>query len=320
MTTAVLVLALTLIAADDQAKPRKPSSIAPSLPALTREEEAKYDAILDRFIQADIGRLRGSAARKAIAEFEALKPEAIPAMIRGLNRAARLNATCPVLMIGKKLTRMLLASDDQKLLEFARDEIGADTANSKYKSALADIRVRIMLRKNYLANLTPSRPLAPRGPAALSTAELAKAASTERGAKLKGIIGELSKRDGKEAMAGLTVAASSYEGDTQKLAREAMDTVLGRLIASALAERLADENIEVRRSAVRVAAGKHASLVPKVIDLLTDDSGEVRAEARTALKKLSKGEDFGPSSDANRAQQRQAQKKWRDWWERAKAD
>jgi HEAT repeat protein len=318
MTTTVFILGLALFAADGETKPRKPSAIAPSLPALTQEEEDRLDRIVNRFIQADTGRLRGTAARKAMAELEALKAEAIPALIRGLNKAARMNATCPVLTITKKLTKMLLSSDDPVLLEFARDEIGADIGRSKYAGTLKDLRVKIMLRKNALARLGPVRPPPPKGPAGLSTADLAKAASTERGERLKGVIQELGKRSGKEALAGLTVAASSYEGDTQKLAREAMDAVLGRLSASDLRERLEDDNVEVRKSAVRVAAAKHASLVGKVIDHLTDDSAEVRAETRAALKKLGKGEDFGPDADATRTQQRQAQQKWRDWWENRK--
>jgi hypothetical protein len=318
MTTTVLVLALVLNAADTDSKPRKASGIAPSLPALTKEEEQKIDDIVDRFIQADLGRLRGVEARKAIREFEDLKAEAIPSLIRGLNRAARLNATCPVLLITKKLTRMLMASSDQVLLEFARDEIGADIGRSKYAGTLKDLRVKVMLRKNYLARLGESRPPPPRGLGAFSTADLAKAASTERGARLKVLITELARRNGKEALAGLAVATSSSDEETQKQARDGLDTVLGRLRAADLAERLEDDSAEVRMSAIRVAGARHAALVPKVIDRLTDESAEVRAAARAVLKKLSKGEDFGPAPGASVAQQRQAQQKWHDWYDHSR--
>ena len=47
---------------------------------------------------------------------------------------------------------------------------------------------------------------------------------------------------------------------------------------------------------------------------LTDESAEVRAEARAALKKISKGEDFGPAANATLLGQQQAQQKWRAWW------
>src|SRR5690242_5842866 len=133
-----LLILIALCAGDADTKTRKPSDIAPSLPALTREEEDKLDAIIDRFILADIGRLRGAEARQAIKEFESLKKEAIPALIRGLNKAAKINHSCPVLTISKKLNVMLLSSDDMKLLDFARDEIGADVGKSRYAGTLQD--------------------------------------------------------------------------------------------------------------------------------------------------------------------------------------
>ena len=39
-------------------------------------------------------------------------------------------------------------------------------------------------------------------------------------------------------------------------------------------------------------------MTPALIERLTDDSAAVRAEALAALKKLSKGEDFGPKANA----------------------
>jgi len=125
----------------------------------------------------------------------------------------------------------------------------------------------------------------------------------------------LSKRDGKEALAGLTVAANSYEGDTQKLAREGLDAVLGKASSVGVGNALEDENVEVRRSAVRVAAAKHnPRLVPKLIDRLDDDSAEVREEARAALKGISKGEDHGPKADATKSERGEAVRRWREWW------
>lgn len=37
--------------------------LAPSLPLLTRDEYVKIDATVERFIQADIGKLKGEAAK-----------------------------------------------------------------------------------------------------------------------------------------------------------------------------------------------------------------------------------------------------------------
>jgi hypothetical protein len=316
MTTTMLVLGLALFAAEGDSRPRKPSAVAPSLPALSKEEEARIEEIIDRFIRADTGRIRGVAARKAIAELNALKAEAIPALIRGLNRAARMNATCPVLTIHKKLSRLLLSSDDQVLLEYARDEIGADIGASKYAATLRDLRVKIALRKNALARAGTTKPT-PRGLGGLSTSELAKSAGSERGARLRAVLEELGKRSGKEALTGLAVAAGSSEADARKLAQQSLDAVLGRLGSTELGERLQDDNAEVRKAAIRVAA-RNPRLVGKVIDRLDDASPDVIAEARAALKKLSKGKDFGPSDDATAEQRRQAQEKWRDWWRSAR--
>jgi hypothetical protein len=310
-----LLLTLTLaLGADETARtPRKRSVIAPSLPELTKEEEAKLDEIIDRFILADTGRLRGAEAKKAAEAFDKLGHEAIPALIRGLNKAAKINHSCPVLMITKKLSKLLMASDDQELLEFARDEIGAGASGSKHARVLQDLRVRCMLRKNALARRPPPPP---RAPSAMTTTELAKAASTMRGAALQGLLRELGKRDGKEALAGLIVAATSYDKEIQKLGRDMLDVNLGRQSMSVVKEKLEDDHIEIRRSAIRVAGDKHIDLVPAIIARLTDADASVRAEARAELVKRSKGEDLGPAADASKEQQREAQKRWKTWWEK----
>src|SRR5262249_33000208 len=86
---------------------RKPHPLAPSLPELTDAEEEKIDRIIDRFILADTGRLRGDDKKKAISDFQDLGPEAIFCLIRGLNKAAKIDATCPALTIGRKVGSIL---------------------------------------------------------------------------------------------------------------------------------------------------------------------------------------------------------------------
>jgi hypothetical protein len=316
MTHTLLALVLVLAADGGDAKPRKSSGIAPSLPALTREEEAKIDAVVDRLIRADTGRLQGFEKSKAFKDFDALKAEAIPALIRGLNRSAKLNYSCPVLLIGKKLDRLLMASDDPVLLEFARDEIGADVGRSLYSGTLQGLRLKCSMRKNALARLAPRRPARPRGPAGMTTEQLAKAAGSERGPKLHGVLTELAKRTGKEVLPALAAAAESYEKDTQNLGRDLLDRRLGQLPEARLLEKLADDAAEVRKSAVRLVGARHPRRLDRVIDRLTDEDAQVRAEAHAVLVKHSKGEDFGPADGADRAAQQEAQKKWRAWQRR----
>jgi hypothetical protein len=312
------LLLLSLALADEPAKTdRPPSIIAPSLPQLTREEERKLDEVIDRFILADTGRLGPSEAKKATAAFDKLGHEAIPALIRGLNKAATLKHSCPTLMISQKLARLLLASNDQQLLEFARDEIGAGVTRSPHAGTLQDLRVRVLLRKNALARRGPASPATgPMRLGRLSTADLAKQASTLRGAPLHATLRELAKRDGKEVLPALALAAGSYDKETQKLGRELLDAHLGRQSRSAVAERLDDENAEIKRGALRVIAEKHPDLMTELIERLGDDDAGVRGEARDALKKLSKGEDFGPAADATKEQRSEAQRRWRAWWEK----
>jgi hypothetical protein len=308
MLVSLLILTFAVQAAEDET-PRKPSAIAPSLRAITPEEEEKLDGIVDRFMLADTGRLRGVEAKQAVREFEALQPEAIPALIRGLNKAARMEHSCPVLMITKKLNTLLLGSNDQQLLEYARDEIGAGVGRSRYAGTLQELRFKVLMRKNALARLPAStvKPLRE-----MSTIELSKAVGTERGSKLRAVLTELEQRKGKEVLAGLSVAASSTDRETQKAARDLLDRHLSRQGEDFIKEQFTGAHQEVRRSAVRAAA-KFPALTVYAIDLLSDDNPEVQAEAHDALVRQAKGEDFGPTPGASAEQRKQAQAKWREW-------
>src|SRR5262249_3755541 len=99
MTPTVLTLSFALLLAGDSPTKnetlRKPNPLAPSLPLLTDEEETKLDEIVDRFIQYDTGKLRGDSSKNALKDFQGLGPEATFALIRGLNKSANIEATCP---------------------------------------------------------------------------------------------------------------------------------------------------------------------------------------------------------------------------------
>ena len=143
-----LALAALLAGPGEEARtPRKPHPLAPSLPQLSDEEEAKLDDIIDRFIRADIGLLQGQPALKAQQEFNKLGPEATFALIRGLNRAAKIEHSCPVVVIAKKLGRTLGSTTDAELLEFARENIGLGVGRSRHAGLLQDLRVACMARK-----------------------------------------------------------------------------------------------------------------------------------------------------------------------------
>ncbi len=72
MTPILVSLALAALFSAEPDKPHQPNPFAPSLPLLTDEEEEQLDGIIDRFIEADICKLTGEAARKAQRDFDKL--------------------------------------------------------------------------------------------------------------------------------------------------------------------------------------------------------------------------------------------------------
>src|SRR5205823_8745244 len=133
-------------------KPREANPLAPSLPLLSDKEEEKIDDTIDRFIQYDMGQLRGEEGKKALKEFRELGPEAIPGMIRGLNRAAKIESSCPAVTIAKKLAVMLRASNDPDLLDFARENVGAGITQSRHMAVIKDLKVLCIMRKRTVGN------------------------------------------------------------------------------------------------------------------------------------------------------------------------
>jgi hypothetical protein len=303
--------------------PRRPSPIAPSLPELTREEEDHLDQVIDRFIRYDIGQLHAAEGAAALSDFKKLGPEAIPALIRGLNRAAMMEHSCPATTIALKLKKLLLSSSDMELLQFARENIGADGADRSYHARLLqELRFQVLMRRNAMARRpTPAPALAtgpaPAPPTRMTAAELAEAAGREHGSRLRPILGELARRNGSDAAAGLaTVAGSKSDRAMQQLARDLLDRNLARQGEDYVRARLKDEFSEVRQAAARVVGSRMPKLGGEVIELLDDDVPAVREAAHQALVKLSKREDFGPAAGADKEECARARQRWRDWWDR----
>lgn len=136
----------------DGTTPRKPHPLAPSLPETTREEEDRFDKIIDRFILADTGNLKGPETKTAMEEFHKLPPEAVFALIRGMNKAAAIDHSCPALVIGKKIAMQLRASRDIDLLQVARENIGAGVTTTRHGDAIKDLRLACARRMNAVVN------------------------------------------------------------------------------------------------------------------------------------------------------------------------
>jgi hypothetical protein len=317
MTTILTLTVCALLVGDDPARSkqeRKPNAIAPSLRALTDEEEDKLDEVIDRFILYDTGKLRGGEGKKALTEFNKLGPDAIPALIRGINRAAKINDSCPALVIAKKLHRLLSASEDEELLQYARENIGAGIKQSLHMGTLQDLRMFCAQRKTLIARKVAAGFTTTRAPQAMTVSELASAAGSERGERLKVVLVELEKRQGEEVIGALGSAATAYEKDIQKLARDLLYKHLSRQKEPIIKASLRDDRVEVRVAAARVAGEKKMRLGDELIDLLTDDDAAVREAAHQALIRLNKGADLGPKPTASETERSEAVQKWRAWW------
>jgi hypothetical protein len=114
-----------------QAGYRRPATSGPSAPAggvdaTAAGDSADNDEVVERFIQFDVGRLRGAEGEKARQGFERLGTESLPALIRGLNRSAKMHASCPVMVISQKVGTMLQQNPQPALVRYALDNIGRD--------------------------------------------------------------------------------------------------------------------------------------------------------------------------------------------------
>jgi hypothetical protein len=297
---------------------------------LSDEEEAKLDEIINRFIDFDSGKLKGTDGKQIVADFNKLGPDAIPALIRGINRAAEIEHSCPAVTIAKKLARLFRSSNDAELLEFARENIGAGIEHSRHLGVLKDLRFQCLVRKRAVAQAgtaasrsttvlrgdTTAKPdPARQALRTLTLSQLVEASGKERGPKLKLVLTELGNRGGDAAVGALGSAAATYDGDVQKLARELLDKQLAKLALAALKEKFKEDRAEVRAAACRVAASKSWHLERSLIDLLTDEEVIVRQAAHASLVKLSNGTDLGPRAGADEQQRKQAVQKWLAWLE-----
>jgi len=138
------------------ATPRKPHPLAPSLPELTDQEEAEFDRIIDRFIKADTGKLGGADGRSAMDAFKELGPEATFALIRGFNRSAHIEHSCPALSISRKLTSFLKVTGDIDLLQYAKENVGAGVVKTRHGDVIRDVKLSCTQRITAIKNAPPA--------------------------------------------------------------------------------------------------------------------------------------------------------------------
>ncbi|HXG08530.1 MAG TPA: HEAT repeat domain-containing protein [Gemmataceae bacterium] len=142
------------------------------------------------------------------------------------------------------------------------------------------------------------------------TARLAEA----RGRRLDELLAQMKEAKGVAYTQALAAAIPRLSGTDRDKAREALAERLARMSSATLADKLQDDDLEVRRAAALAVAMKDdKSHLRKLIDLLEDPEPPVARAAHTALRSLT-GQDFGPAPDASRAERARAVAAWKEWW------
>jgi hypothetical protein len=320
--TVAFALVLGQTAAPKNERPRHP--LAPSMPILTDEENTRYEAIINRFIDYDIGKLPKSQGEKAKADFQRLPADSIFMLIEGFNRAAKMEDSCPAVVIGRKIALILKSTDDVDLLNFAKDNIGLGVKARRHMGTIKDLQLTCIIQKGNLqrqrlASAGGSRP----GPApanltaipALTQADFIAGAKNEQGPKLKAILAEADKR---KLFDVLVIAAARPETEAHDIGQSYLDKHLEQKSAAQLKDLLKHAKPEARAASAKAIGQRGLHFEKDLIDRLGDEATVVRQAARHALVKLSGGEDFGPSPEANQVQQVESMQLWREWLSKAK--
>jgi hypothetical protein len=150
------------------------------------------------------------------------------------------------------------------------------------------------------------------GEAAKLSARLLNAPAGEQ----EKVLEELRDSKGAVYTEALAAAIHRLDGQNKSKAREALADRLTRMTAATLADKLKDEDLEIRRAAaLAVAMKEDTTHIPRLIELLEDPEPPVTRAAHAALKSLT-SQDFGPAADATRAEQARAIAAWKAWWAR----
>lgn len=291
---------------------REPNPLAPSLPLLSEAEEARYDKIVNQFIKYDLGQLPGAEGLKAKNDFLKLTSESIPALFRGLQISAKLEHSCPVAMISQKLKSFLLKSEDDELLDFARDELTSALEGSRHAPLLQDMRLGVtMRRKVVLAN----KPAVPKWLLTMTVAEMLKSLQEEENQqKHKLMAQELGRRGDHESLQGLGLFAVSFYPEVKEPSIKLLQEKMRKLKIGEMREFLKDMNPLLRQKSAEAMGNLKATKgAEDLVPLLLDANGGVQKAAREALVKIGAGKDFGPIDFSNSESVRKSQLEWKRW-------
>ena len=311
----------------------------------------RTDTAVEQFIQYDIGRLTGTHGQQVQLVFNRLGTESIPAVVRGLNKAAILSQSCPTIVLRSKLKSLLQQSNDTSMLELAIDHLGEGVpVTAPYYRSLES------LHQELVAMLPPSHPkrrilelmVAYRNEPSQLPAHLRSDVPEERFAAVRAIrllglpLGDellrmLSDPEPaicQEARSGLSVIARGLDfgpapGASAEERAKALDQwhswwakragtnsvfhEIAKLPDGSLRDALHDPNPNKRWAAVVVMRARQLPCDDDLISLLRDHDLVVRREVRQSLAQHANGHDYGPSEDADEAAIEQSVRQWEQW-------
>jgi hypothetical protein len=138
----LLAFSLAVVPLPGQVTAGKPPAGSEGKGKLERQEE--WDEVVAWFIRFEIGQLKREEAKLSTKDFHnslaRLDARAIPALVRGVNRAALENYSCPYMMFAAKLSALLSLTDDRKLVGYAVEHLGEGVTNREYLHKLDLLR------------------------------------------------------------------------------------------------------------------------------------------------------------------------------------
>jgi hypothetical protein len=187
--------------------------------------------------------------------------------------------------------------------------VGGEALRNQTKPAVADTDETP--RSSVTPNAVPPAPAPKEATPADLSAELINAAPDAQ----PEILARYQNAKGVAYTEALASAIPRLPASSQGKARDALAERFMRMNLATLRARLRDNDAELRIAAARACAGKDDTVyVPDLIALLDDREPAVIRAARSALKHLSRGKDFGPADETNPADRTKAMDEWKRWW------
>ncbi len=310
------------------------------------------DKTVEDFIAYDIGRLSGQEGARAREDFGRLGTESIGALIRGLNEAAKIGSSCPIVVLRSKLSSCLEQANDPRLDVMAACNLCRGVPrNAPHYRSICHLRSQCIGR---LPGKHPLRLHQDRVDALLSEQDdsaldraLQSKHDVERhaavtaacsmgprfGRELIAAIGDPSPDIRQEARAGLVAMAANVDFGPDEPANErvraaaarkwdewyqeqirfALPPAAWRLPRTKLKTLLKSESEQSRLAALLVIRYRRHFMIHDLLACFDDSSQAVRREAHNALIDLADGADHGPADFADAAEVEDAVARWKLW-------